>query len=60
MLGKMEREMDRRFVAASAVLQELNWTIVGEEEAALEDKDLDLPVQLRSNPRVYVRASCSD
>lgn len=52
--------MDRRFVAASAVLQELNWTIVGEEEAALEDKDLDLPVQLRSNPRVYVRASCSD
>ncbi|KAI3364976.1 hypothetical protein L3Q82_001140 [Scortum barcoo] len=47
--GKMEREIDRRIGAASAVMRSVYRTVRGEEGAESKGEALDLPVNLRSH-----------
>ncbi|KAI3373481.1 hypothetical protein L3Q82_021949 [Scortum barcoo] len=51
--GKMEREIDRRIGAASAVMRSVYRTVRGEEGAESKGEALDLPVNLRSHPHLW-------
>ncbi len=50
--GRMEREIDRRSGAASAVMRLM--VCRGEEGAELQGKALDLPVNLRSYSHLWL------
>ncbi|KAI3366015.1 hypothetical protein L3Q82_009843 [Scortum barcoo] len=52
--GKMEREIDRRIGAASAVMRSVCRTVSGEEGAESKGEALDLPVNLRFPPSPMV------
>ncbi|KAI3368412.1 hypothetical protein L3Q82_025369 [Scortum barcoo] len=51
--GKMEREIDRRIGAASAVMRSVYRTVVVKKELSRKAKALDLPVNLRSHPHLW-------
>ncbi|KAI3371889.1 hypothetical protein L3Q82_006769 [Scortum barcoo] len=51
--GKMEREIDRRIGAASAVMRSVYRTVVVKKELSLKAEALDLPVNLRSHPHLW-------
>ncbi|KAI3361882.1 hypothetical protein L3Q82_002204 [Scortum barcoo] len=51
--GKIEREIDRRIGAASAVMRSVYRTVCGEEGAESKGEALDLPVNLRSHPHLW-------
>ncbi|KAI3361707.1 hypothetical protein L3Q82_002065 [Scortum barcoo] len=53
--GKMEREIDRRIGAASAVMRSVYRTVVVKKELSRKSKGeaLDLPVNLRSHPHLW-------
>ncbi|KAI3362911.1 hypothetical protein L3Q82_011507 [Scortum barcoo] len=49
----MEREIDRRIGAASAVMRSVYRTVVVKKELSRKAKALDLPVNLRSHPHLW-------
>ncbi|KAI3354606.1 hypothetical protein L3Q82_019110 [Scortum barcoo] len=51
--GKMEREIDRRIGAASAVMRSVYRTVVVKKELSSKGEALDLPVNLRSHPHLW-------
>ncbi|KAI3370473.1 hypothetical protein L3Q82_025235 [Scortum barcoo] len=51
--GKMEREIDRRIGAASAVMRSVYRTVVVKKELSRKAEALDLPVNLRSHPHLW-------
>ncbi|KAI3372177.1 hypothetical protein L3Q82_007031 [Scortum barcoo] len=52
--GKMEREIDRRIGAASAVMRSVYRTVVVKKELSRKAEALDLPVNLRFPPSPMV------
>ncbi len=51
--GRMEREIDRRIGAASAVMRSIVPVCRGEERAEPQGEALDLPVNLRSYSHLW-------